>query len=140
MTVDAQQAPSTWMAVRRSPAVLRLTSSVAVSEVGTQVTFLALPLLALLQLGAGAGVVGLLTAAQFVPIIEAVARHHDAAELPVTGLDTVHALHVADAIVSGLLEAEDGGNFEERQALDEDYLESIGLTDIVNRMMSNASL
>ena len=67
MTVDARQAPSTWVALRRSPAVLRLTSSVAVSEVGTQVTFLALPLLALLQLGVGAAVVGLLTAAQFLP-------------------------------------------------------------------------
>lgn len=67
MTVDSGPAPSTWVALRRSPAVLRLTSSVAISEVGTQVTFLALPLLALLQLGAGAGVVGLLTAAQFVP-------------------------------------------------------------------------
>ena len=67
MSVDTSPAPSTWLALRRSPAVLRLTSSVAVSEVGTQVTLLALPLLALLQLGAGAGVVGLLTAAQFVP-------------------------------------------------------------------------
>jgi MFS family permease len=66
MTVDSAPV-STWVALRRSPAVLRLTGSVAVSEVGTQVTLLALPLLALLQLAAGAGVVGLLTAAQFVP-------------------------------------------------------------------------
>ena len=67
MSVESPAAPSTWTALRRSPAVLRLTGSVAVSEVGTQVTMLALPLLALLQLGAGAGVVGLLTAAQFLP-------------------------------------------------------------------------
>jgi MFS family permease len=67
MNVHAPEAPSAWRVLLRGPAVLRLTGSVAVSEIGSMVTFLALPLLALLQLGAGAGVVGLLTAAQFVP-------------------------------------------------------------------------
>jgi MFS family permease len=46
---------------------MRLTASIGISEVGSQVTFLALPLLALLELGSGAGVVGLLTAAAFAP-------------------------------------------------------------------------
>ena len=67
MTLEAGPAPATWTALRRSPAVVRLTGAVAVSEVGSQVTLLALPLLALLQLDAGAGVVGLLTAAAYAP-------------------------------------------------------------------------
>ena len=38
-------------------------------------------------------------------IVEAVARHHDASDLPATNLDIVHAVFVADAIISGRLEA-----------------------------------
>ncbi len=53
--------------LRRHPAVVALTASVAVSQLGSQVTLLALPLLALLELSAGAAVVGLLTAAAYLP-------------------------------------------------------------------------
>jgi MFS family permease len=53
--------------LRRHPAVVALTASVAVSQIGSQVTLLALPLLALLELDAGAAVVGLLTAASYLP-------------------------------------------------------------------------
>lgn len=47
--------------------MVALTASVTVSQIGTQVTLLALPFVALRELGAGALVVGLLTAAAYLP-------------------------------------------------------------------------
>jgi len=66
MGVDADVVPG-GARLWRSPAVVALTASVTVSQVGTQVTLLALPFVALVELRAGALVVGLLTAAAYLP-------------------------------------------------------------------------
>ncbi len=69
-------------------------------------------------------------------IVEAVARHHDAADVPTTGLDSVHALHIADVIVSGLLDQGDGA-WEHEGELDPDYLERLGVNERVEALTAN---
>lgn len=54
-----------------------------------------------------------------IPIVEAVAWHHEAESLPDPRLDAVHATHVADILASG-----DG-------PLDPAYVETLGITDLV---------
>jgi putative nucleotidyltransferase with HDIG domain len=67
-------------------------------------------------------------------IVEAVARHHDASLLPTTGLDIVHAVFVADAIVSGRLEASEGG-WDFAHIFDDEYLKALGLTEKVETLV-----
>lgn len=62
-------------------------------------------------------------------IIEAVARHHDAMEVPTTELDVLHAVHIAEAIVAQQEAGEGDWGYE--GALDEEYLKSLGVNEKV---------
>jgi len=64
-------------------------------------------------------------------IVEAVARHHDALEVPTNDLDSVHALHIADAIVNGKKDIEDV-SWHDSTELDEGYLERLGVRERVS--------
>lgn len=61
--------PAPAAGLRANPAYRRLWAADLVSQVGTQVTFLALPLTAVLTLRSGAWQLGLLRAAEYVPVL-----------------------------------------------------------------------
>lgn len=67
-------------------------------------------------------------------IIEAVARHHDASLLPPTGLDIVHAVFVADAVISGRLE-ESEGEWDFSHIFEDEYLQRLGLTEKIETLV-----
>jgi len=69
-------------------------------------------------------------------IVEAVGRHHDAADIPCGAIDTLHALHVADAIVSGFMDPTAGAAWEQIDALEPEYLNSLGIGDTVARLIA----
>jgi putative nucleotidyltransferase with HDIG domain len=70
-------------------------------------------------------------------IVEAVARHHDAADLPSSGLDVVHAVHIAEAIVNGHTDDGDDTEWEPGGELDADYLDQLGVAEKVYRLASH---
>jgi putative nucleotidyltransferase with HDIG domain len=59
-------------------------------------------------------------------IIEAVARHHDSFDVPANRLDALHALAIADAVVSS---QEAGEEAWESDALDSEYLRKLGVDE-----------
>ena len=64
-------------------------------------------------------------------IVEAVARHHDAHELPDRNLDAVHAVYVAEAVTN----KEDD---DTATAIDARYLEDLGITSRVAELSASA--
>lgn len=72
-------------------------------------------------------------------IVEAVARHHDAVDVPATKIDAVHAVHIADAIVNKCEDADDSEWDGECDALEPSYLERLGVAERVLRMTSSTS-
>lgn len=67
-----------------------------------------------------------------VEIVEAVAMHHRAPELPHRSLDLLHAAHVAEALESEASARPRLGG-RAMAPLDPDYVEALGLTDAVER-------
>jgi len=66
-------------------------------------------------------------------IVEAVARHHDAFDVPSTGLEPVHAVHIADAVVSGRLDA-GATAWEQDGELSPALLERLGIDERMMRL------
>ena len=67
-------------------------------------------------------------------IVEAVARHHDASMLPDSGLDIVHAVFVADAVITGRLEdSEEGWDFS--HIFEDEYLKRLGLAEKIETLV-----
>jgi putative nucleotidyltransferase with HDIG domain len=65
-------------------------------------------------------------------IVEAVARHHDAMDVPTTELDVLHAVHIAEAIVSSQEAGEQAWEYD--GALDEEYLKALGVNEQVMQL------
>ncbi len=61
-------------------------------------------------------------------IVEAVACHYDADTVPSTGIDAVHAVHIADVVVGSRAEG-DSLRWKCEGELDEDYLREMGVAD-----------
>lgn len=64
-------------------------------------------------------------------IVEAVARHHDANEIPASSVDITHAVYIADAIAQSP-DFESPCDWENQARLDPAYLEAIGARERVN--------
>lgn len=70
-------------------------------------------------------------------IVEAVARHHDAEEIPGTSVDIMHAVYIADAVASSP-DFDSEVEWENASRLDPAYLESLGVLERVTSMFEPA--
>ncbi len=72
-------------------------------------------------------------------IVEAVARHHDAADIPGSSVDVMHAVYIADALC-GCPGSEVPSDWENSAQLDDAYLESLGVRERVAMLFDAVSL